>query len=128
METFRRYAGGHFDALVPFNPILHGGGGGGGRGGAQSARANFKDSYLRNEHCYSNEISKPTFDNFNVKFLKMHFYFKFFIEMLTLNRIETFSMFLINFWLILRSFKIFQKIQDGDHEINTASYDVIVTS
>ena len=79
-------------------------GGGGGQGGAQSARANFKDSYLRNEHCYSNEISKPTFDNFNVKFLKMHFYFKFFIEMLNLNRIETFSMFLINFWLILRSF------------------------
>ena len=34
-----------------FNIILHGGG-----GGAQSARANFKDSYLRNEYCYSNEI------------------------------------------------------------------------
>ena len=27
-----------------------------GGGGAQSARANFKDSYLRNEYCYSNEI------------------------------------------------------------------------
>ena len=34
-----------------FNPILHGVG-----GGAQSARANLKDSYLRNEYCYSNEI------------------------------------------------------------------------
>ena len=31
------------------NPIIHG-------GGAQSARANFKDSYLRNEYCYCNEI------------------------------------------------------------------------
>ena len=27
-----------------------------GGGGAQSARANFKESYLRNEHCYWNEI------------------------------------------------------------------------
>ena len=82
--------------------LLHGG-----VEGAQSAGANFKESYLRNEHCYWNEIwwlfikyigedngvlirsapikplpwqplfSKPTFDNFNIKFFKMHFYFKF---------------------------------------------------
>ena len=34
------------------------GGGGvvGGGGGAQSARTNFKDSYLSNEYCYCNEI------------------------------------------------------------------------
>ena len=48
--------------------------------------------------------------------------------MLNLNRVETFSMFLINFWLILSSFLIFQKIQDGGHEINMASYDIIMTS
>ena len=35
------------------NPILHRGGGG---GRAQSARANVKDSYLRNEYCYINEL------------------------------------------------------------------------
>ena len=33
------------------NSILYGGG-----GGAQSARDSFKDSYLRNEYCYCNEI------------------------------------------------------------------------
>ena len=37
-------------------------------------------------------------------------------------------MFLIKSWLILSSFWIFQKIQDGGHEINIASYDVIMTS
>ena len=48
----------------------------------------------------------------------MNFYFKFSIEMLNLNRIESFSLFLINFGLILRSFWFLQKIQDGSHEIN----------
>ena len=48
------------------------------------------------------------------------------MEMLNLNKIETFLMFLIKFWLILCSFWIFQKIQDGDHEINMASYDVML--
>ena len=33
-----------------------GGGGGGEEAVAQSARANFKDSYLRNEYCYCIEI------------------------------------------------------------------------
>ena len=37
--------------LPSLNPILHGRVGGGG-----GAHANFKDPYLRNEHCYSNEI------------------------------------------------------------------------
>ena len=74
-------------------------------------------------------FSKPTFENFNMKFVKMHFYFKFFfIETLNLNKIETFSMFWINFWLILSSFWIFQKIQDGLHKTNMASYDLITTS
>ena len=48
------------------------------------------------------------------------------MEMINLNKIETFSMFLINFWLILSNFRIFQKIQDGGHEINMTSYDVIM--
>ena len=48
--------------------------------------------------------------------------------MLDLNRLETFLMFLLNFLLILSSFLIFQKFQDGSHEINMASYDVIMTS
>ena len=37
-------------------------------------------------------------------------------------------MFLINFWVILISIWIFQKIQDGGHEINMAAYGVIMTS
>ena len=50
------------------------------------------------------------------------------MEMLKLNKIEIFSMFLINFWLILSNFLIFQKIQDGSQEINMASYDIIMMS
>ena len=96
-----------------------------GGGGAQSARANFKESYLRNEHCYCNEIWRlfikfigkdnvlirsvpikplpwqPLFQNplliILTKIFKMHFYFKFHIEMLNFKRVETFSIFLINF-------------------------------
>ena len=128
------------------------------RGGAQSARANFKDSYLRNEYCYCNEIWwlfikfigvdnsvliipvpikplpwQPLCQSALLKiltwnFLKCIFISSFSIEMLNLDKIETVSMFLINFWLILSSFRIFQKIQDGGHEINMAFYDVIVTS
>ena len=106
----------------------------GGGGGAESARANFKDSYLCNEYCYSNEIWRlfikfigkdngaliipvpikplpwqPLFQNplltiLTRNLLKCIFISDFPIEMLNLNRLETFSMFLINFWLILSSF------------------------
>ena len=40
----------YFNSLF-LNPILHREG-----GGAQSACTNFRDLYLRNEYCYSNEI------------------------------------------------------------------------
>ena len=42
-----------------FNPALHGEGGGGlgaGWAGTESAHTNFKDSYLRNDYCYCNNI------------------------------------------------------------------------
>ena len=76
---------------------------------------------------------QPLFQNpilriFTWNFLKCIFISSVFMERLNLNKIETFSMFLINFWLILSSFWIFQKIQDGGHEINMASYDVTMTS
>ena len=37
-------------------------------------------------------------------------------------------MFLINFLFILSKFWFFQKIQDGRHKINMASYDVNMTT
>ena len=72
---------------------------------------------------------KSTFDNFNMKFLKMQFRFKFLSWNASFKQIiNIFNVFFINFRLILSSFWIFQKIQDGGHEINMASYDIIMTS
>ena len=91
------------------------------------ALLNFKDSYLRNEYCYCNEIWllfkkfigedngvlircvpikplpwQPLIQNLILtiltqNFLKSIFISSFPIETLNLDRLETFSMFLINF-------------------------------
>ena len=59
--------------------------------------------------CHDNHFFESRFDNFHKIFLKYIFISNFSIQVLNLRKLDTFSMFLMNFFLILSNFFNFPK-------------------